>query len=120
MTSVGRGRIVNISGRDGFAGRANRAHGVTVKAGLHGFTKALAVELGPLGITTNTVVPGVIHTVRPMEHYPNLDYEERATRLPVRRVGRVEEIARTCVFLATDTGYINGTAIHVNGGESLF
>ena len=120
MRDSGAGRIINISGRDGFAGRTDRAHGVTVKAGIHGFTKALAMELGPLGITTNTVVPGLIQTTRRAEFYPNLNYDDRAKRIPVRRVGATQDIAEACAFLAKDAGYINGTTIHVNGGESLF
>lgn len=119
MVALGGGRIINVSGRDGFIGRANRAHGVAAKAGIHGLTKALAVELGPMGITTNTVVPGVVETTRPAEWYPGHEYVERATRIPVRRVGRSSDIARACAFLATDPGYINGAALHVNGGESL-
>ena len=119
MVELGGGRVINISGRDGFVGREGRAHGVAAKAGIHGLTKAMAMDLAPMGITTNTVVPGVIETTRPEKWYPGWDYTRRAERIPVRRVGRPDDIARTVVFLATGPDYINGTAIHVNGGESL-
>jgi NAD(P)-dependent dehydrogenase (short-subunit alcohol dehydrogenase family) len=119
MVEAGWGRIINISGRDGFSGILNRAHGVTVKAGIHGFTKALALEFGPAGIIVNTVVPGLIHTTRPKEWYPTLSYEERAEGIPVRHAGSVEDIARTVRFLVAEGDYIAGQAIHVNGGEFL-
>jgi NAD(P)-dependent dehydrogenase (short-subunit alcohol dehydrogenase family) len=119
MVEQGWGRIINISGRDGFSGIRNRAHGVTVKAGIHGFTKALALELGEHGITVNTVVPGLIMTTRPEEWYPHLDYGERAKNIPVRHVGDPEDVASICRYLVCDAGYITGQAIHVNGGEFL-
>jgi len=119
MIEAGWGRIINISGRDGFSGILNRAHGVTVKAGIHGFTKALALEFGPSGITVNTVVPGLIHTTRPKEWYPTLSYEERAEGIPVRHAGSVEDVASTVRFLVAEGTYITGQAVHVNGGEFL-
>jgi len=119
MVEAGWGRIINISGRDGFSGILNRAHGVTVKAGIHGFTKALSLEFGPSGITVNTVVPGLIHTTRPKEWYPTLSYEERAKGIPVRHAGSVDDIARTVRFLVAEGEYITGQAVHVNGGEFL-
>lgn len=119
MVEAGWGRIINISGRDGFSGILNRAHGVTVKAGIHGFTKALALEFGPSGITVNTVVPGLIRTTRPAEWYPTLSYEEREKGIPVRHSGDVDDIARTVRFLVAEGEYISGQAVHVNGGEFL-
>src|SRR5262245_53939258 len=62
MKARRRGRIVHISGRDGFVGKALRPHGVAAKAGLHGFTKALAHEVSQYGVTVNTVVPGLVDT----------------------------------------------------------
>lgn len=117
MVEAGWGRIINISGRDGFSGILNRAHGVTVKAGIHGFTKALALEFGPSGINVNTVVPGLIQTTRPKEWYPTLSYEERSKGIPVRHPGSVEDIAATVRFLVLEGDYITGQAVHVNGGE---
>lgn len=119
MTERGWGRIINISGRDGFTGIVNRAHGVSVKAGVHGLTKASALELGPHGVTVNTVVPGLIQTTRPEEWYPTLDYEARVAGIPLRRVGAVEDIANMCNFLVVHGGFVTGQALHVNGGEFL-
>jgi 3-oxoacyl-[acyl-carrier protein] reductase len=119
MLEAGWGRIINISGRDGFSGILNRAHGVTVKAGIHGFTKALALEFGPHGINVNTVVPGLIQTTRPKEWYPTLSYEERSQGIPVRHPGSVEDIASMVRYLVAEGDYITGQAVHVNGGEFL-
>ena len=119
MVAAGWGRIINISGRDAWTGHLNRAHGVSVKAGIHGLTKALALELGPRGVVVNTVVPGLIRTTRRAEWYPELDYDERAKGIPVRRPGTPDDVAELCVFLATQRGYINGQALHINGGEFL-
>lgn len=113
------GRIVNISGRDGFTGIHNRAHGVSVKAGIHGLTKACCLELGPHGITVNTVVPGLIQTTRPPEWYPSLDYQKRVEGIPLQRVGDVADIANMCHYLVVHGGFITGQALHINGGEFL-
>jgi len=117
------GRIIHISGHDGFVGRANRAHNVTCKAGIFALSKAIAVEFGPDGITANTVSPGMINTTRDPRNYP--DYEARAQKrlqvIPVRRRGTVEDIAEACLYLASDAGgFVTGQVIHVNGGEDMF
>ncbi|MHB8190918.1 MAG: SDR family NAD(P)-dependent oxidoreductase [Ferrimicrobium sp.] len=115
MIAKGGGCIINISGRDGFVGRAARAHGSAVKAGLHGFTKAIAKELGPLGIRVNTVVPSLIDTTRPAEWYPNWEEEMHREDIPLGHMGRSEDIARACTYLL-EAGYVTGQALHVNGG----
>lgn len=121
MKARRRGRIVHISGRDGFIGKAMRPHGVTAKAGLHGFTKALAHEVAAHGITVNTVVPGLVDTTRPAEHYPDWDPARGAASVPVRRLAEPREIAWACLFLASEeAAYITGQAIHLNGGLSMF
>jgi NAD(P)-dependent dehydrogenase (short-subunit alcohol dehydrogenase family) len=112
------GCIINVSGRDGFEGRAARAHGATVKAGLHGFTKALARELGPSGIRVNTVVPSLIDTTRPPEWYPGWADDADLKRIPVRHLGRSEDIADACVYLL-GASYVTGQALHVNGGVMM-
>lgn len=118
MIERGSGCIINISGRDGFEGRVARAHGATVKAGLHGFTKALARELGPHGIRVNTVVPSLIDTTRPAEWYPAWSEDANLDRIPVRHLGRSEDIAEACAYVLR-AGYVTGQALHVNGGVMM-
>jgi 3-oxoacyl-[acyl-carrier protein] reductase len=117
------GRIIHISGRDGFSPKTNRAHNVTAKAGTFALAKAIAVEFGEFGITANAVAPGIIETTRDPVHYPNfeVEYEKRRQALPLRRLGRVEDIADTCLFLTSESGgFITGQIIHANGGEFMF
>jgi len=122
MQTRGWGRLIHISGYDGFTGHLlNRAHNVACKAGMHGLTKAIAREFGPLGITCNTVVPGAINTERDWSEYPNTEVSKVAARIAVRRWGEVWDIAEACLYLAGDTaGFVTGQALHVNGGEHMF
>jgi len=121
MKERGWGRIIHISGVDGFAAIPNRAHNVTCKAGMFALSKAIAVELGPFGITANTVAPGVIDTTRDWTQYPHLrdGYGERIKKIPVRRIGDVSEIADACTYLV-GAGFVTGQVIHVNGGDAMF
>lgn len=117
------GRIILISGFDGFWGQiTQRAHNVTCKAGLHGLTMALAREFGPDGITANTVVPGAIDTERDWKQYTHqLNKEEIAKQIPVRRFGTPGEVAAACAYLSSDGGgFVSGQAIHVNGGHYMY
>jgi NAD(P)-dependent dehydrogenase (short-subunit alcohol dehydrogenase family) len=98
-------------------------HYVASKAGVMGFTKALALELGPKGITVNTIPPGFIDTpmLRKTEARGLLGegVEHHAALTPVRRVGTPEDIAAACSFLVSDeAGYITGQVIGVNGGRN--
>jgi NAD(P)-dependent dehydrogenase (short-subunit alcohol dehydrogenase family) len=116
------GRIIHISGFDGFWGQVTeRAHNITCKAGLHGLSKALAREFGADGITVNSVVPGAIDTVRDWSQYTHQARDKITAEIPVGRFGRVEEVAAACAFLCADTGgFTSGQAIHVNGGHYMF
>lgn len=121
MTDRKWGRIIHVSGYDGFTGHlVNRAYNIAAKAGMHGFSKALARELGPRGITANTVVPGAIDTERDWTQYPNTVKEEVRERIPARRWGHVDDLAYACLYLCTTGSFVNGQAIHVNGGEFMF
>ena len=116
------GRIIHVSGRDGFMPIPNRVHNITCKAGVYAMAKALAVEFGPFGITCNTVSPGLIDTTRDWTQYPQFrnGYGDRVKELPVRRVGRVDEIAAACTYLASDAaGFVTGQVLHVNGGDMM-
>jgi 3-oxoacyl-[acyl-carrier protein] reductase len=122
MREQGWGRVVHISGYDGWTGHIDqRAHNVTAKAGLHSLTKALAREYGPAGVTVNTVAPGAIATERDPEQYRHIDVHDVLQRLAVKEFGRPEDIAATCVYLAGESGrFVTGQVIHVNGGEFMF
>jgi NAD(P)-dependent dehydrogenase (short-subunit alcohol dehydrogenase family) len=123
MIEEGWGRIVNISSSSAQGGQPLMTHYVAAKAGVIGFTKALALELGPKGITVNTIPPGFIDTpmLRASERQGFLGQgvEHHAAQVPVRRVGRPEDIAAACAFLVGDeAGYITGQVIGVNGGRN--
>ncbi|HKH04995.1 MAG TPA: SDR family NAD(P)-dependent oxidoreductase [Acidimicrobiales bacterium] len=123
MIAAGWGRIVNISSSSAQGGQPYMVHYVTSKAGVIGFTKALALEFGPKGITVNTIPPGFIDTpmLRGSEQRGLLGgtVDEHAERTPVRRAGRPEDIAAACSFLVSDeAGYITGQVIGVNGGRN--
>jgi 3-oxoacyl-[acyl-carrier protein] reductase len=122
MRDRGWGRIIHISGYDGWTGHIDeRAHNVTAKAGMHGLTKAIAREYGRHGITANTVAPGAIATRRDPEQYRHVDIEDVLKRLAVESFGQPEDIAAACVYLAGDSGrFVTGQVIHVNGGEFMF
>lgn len=116
------GRIVNISSSSAQGGQARMAAYVSSKAGLIGLTKTLALELGPKGITVNTIPPGMV--VTPMlekaiaEGRFTASLEHFASITPVRRAGRPEDIANAAVFLCQDeSSYITGQVLGVNGGR---
>lgn len=123
MIAAGWGRIVNISSSSALGGQQYMTHYVSSKAGLIGFTKALALELGPEGITVNTIPPGFVDTpmLRDSEEHGLLggSVDEHAQRTPVRRPGRPEDIAAACSFLVSEeAGYVTGQVIGVNGGRN--
>jgi NAD(P)-dependent dehydrogenase (short-subunit alcohol dehydrogenase family) len=115
------GRIVLISGFDGFWGQVtHRAHNITAKAGLHGLAMALAREFGPDGITANTVAPGAIDTVRDWSQYTHQQREQIEREIPLGRYGKPEEVAAACELLCAERGgFISGQVIHVNGGHYM-
>jgi 2-hydroxycyclohexanecarboxyl-CoA dehydrogenase len=123
MIEAGWGRIVNISSSSAQSGQQYMTHYVASKAGLIGLTKSLALELGPEGITVNTVPPGFVDTpmLRASEENGLLGgtVDQHAERTPVRRPGRPEDIAAACSFLVSEeAGYITGQVIGVNGGRN--
>ena len=110
------GRIINISSIWGICGASCEVHYSAAKAGVIGFTKALAKEVGPSGITVNCVAPGVIETDMNRALSEN-DLEALCDETPVGRLGTVSDIASTVLFLSEDTGsFITGQVISPNGG----
>ena len=116
LTEGGRGAIINIGGLTAYTGAPQRAHVVTSKAGLDGFTKALAVELAPRSITVNLVAPGLIDTKR-----KGGDPAHRKSRTVLAgRLGQPDDIAAMVRLLAGPRGrYLTGQTIHINGGVYL-
>ncbi|MET8655271.1 MULTISPECIES: SDR family NAD(P)-dependent oxidoreductase [Nocardia] len=123
MLEAGWGRIVNISSSSTQSGQPFMSHYVSAKSAVNGLTKALALELGPSGITVNSVPPGFIDTpmLRKNEEARRLGgtVEDHIQRTPVRRVGTPADIAAACSFLISEeAGYITGQSIGVNGGRN--
>jgi NAD(P)-dependent dehydrogenase (short-subunit alcohol dehydrogenase family) len=122
-TALAAVRIVNISSSSAQSGQAYMTHYVASKSAVNGLTKALALELGPAGITVNAVPPGFIDTpmLRRAESRELIGgtVEDHIARTPVRRVGRPEDIAAACAFLVSEeAGYITGQILGVNGGRN--
>ena len=116
MLDRGFGRIVNISSVNGQRGQFGQVNYSAAKAGMHGFTMALAHEGAAKGITVNTVSPGYVETAMTMSMRDDVR-EAIISGIPMRRMGTPEEIASTVAFLASDeTTYITGANIPVNGG----
>ena len=118
LRQSGAGTIVNIGGLSAHTGAKNRAHVVTAKAGIIGFTRALAHDLSDDGITANCVVPGLIGTPRPKDRPEPAHHLIHQTITSAR--GRPEDVAAAVRFLCSPAArYINGQAIHANGGAHL-
>lgn len=110
------GRIISIGSVVGSSGNSGQANYTAAKAGLVGFSKSLAQEIGSRGITVNVVSPGFIDTDMTAA-LPDMVKEEMLKRIPLKKLGQVEDIAEIVSFLASDCGnYITGETIHVNGG----
>jgi 3-oxoacyl-[acyl-carrier protein] reductase len=122
MTQAKWGRIVNISSTSALGNRG-QANYATAKAGLIGFTKTLALELGKFGVTANAVAPGFVETdmTQATAARQGIDYEDWkltvARDIPIGRIGQPEDIAAVASFLCRDeAGYVSGQVIYVNGG----
>lgn len=110
------GRIISVGSVVGFSGNSGQANYTAAKAGLVGFSKSLAQELGSRGVTVNVVAPGFIDTDMTAA-LPDMVKDELLKRIPMRKLGQAEDIADAVVFLASDSAkYITGETIHVNGG----
>ena len=116
MTKAKWGRIVNISSVVGSMGNSGQSNYSATKAGVEGFSRALAKELGSRNITVNTVAPGFIDTDM-TKNLPEASKDAMLSQIPLARLGEPSEIADVVSFLVSDSaGYITGETIHVNGG----
>ena len=116
MMKAKHGRIVTITSVIGATGNPGQANYAATKAGVIGFTKSLAREIGSRGITVNTVAPGFIDTDMTRE-LPEAQQQALLAQIPLGRLGAVEDIANAVAFLASaDAAYITGETLHVNGG----
>ena len=110
------GRIVNLSSVVGRMGNAGQTNYAATKAGIEGFTRSLAREIGSRGITVNAVAPGFIHTDMTRE-LSDSQRQAMVDRTALGRMGSVEDVAGVVAFLASEAGaYITGETVHVNGG----
>ena len=111
------GRVINIESSTVKEPADNLALSNAIRPGVVGWAKTLAREIGPDGITVNTIAPGRIDTERIREVWPDGPTEEDLKTIPLRRLGRTDEIAAVVCFLASDAGsYVTGTVIPVDGG----
>jgi acetoacetyl-CoA reductase len=119
MRERGFGRIVNISSINGQKGQMGQTNYSAAKAGMIGFSKALAQENAKKGITVNTIAPGYVDTEM-VSAVPKNVLDQIIAAIPVGRLGMADEIARCVAFLAAeDAGFITGATLSVNGGQYI-
>jgi len=119
MRERGFGRIVSISSINGLAGAMGQTNYAAAKAGIIGFSKSLALEVAAKGVTVNVVAPGYIETDMVRAIAPEV-LEKIVARIPVKKLGEVEGIARLVAFLADEnSGFITGATFNINGGQYL-
>ncbi|MBL9009935.1 MAG: acetoacetyl-CoA reductase [Alphaproteobacteria bacterium] len=118
MRTRGFGRIVNISSINGQKGQIGQSNYSAAKAGIIGFTKALAQEGAAKGITVNVICPGYINTEMVAAMKPEALAKVVAT-IPVGRLGEADEIARGVLFLVQDPGFMNGSTLTMNGSQYI-
>ncbi|MGD0189933.1 MAG: acetoacetyl-CoA reductase [Rhizomicrobium sp.] len=120
MLERGFGRVVNIGSINGQAGQYGQVNYAAAKSGIHGFTKALAQEGAPKGITVNAIAPGYIDTDMVAAVPPNV-LEKIVAKIPVGRLGKAGEIARGVLFLISDdAGFVTGSTLSINGGQHMY
>ncbi len=116
MMKARKGRIINIGSVVGTTGNPGQANYAAAKAGMVGFSRSLAREVGSRGITVNTVAPGFIDTDMTKE-LPDEQKDALLASIPMGRLGQADEIAQAVLFLASEhASYITGETLHVNGG----
>ena len=114
------GRIVNIGSINGQAGQYGQVNYSAAKEGIHGFTKALALEGAAKNITVNAIAPGYVDTDMVRAVPPNI-LEKIVARIPIGRLGRAQDISRAVLFLvADDAEFITGSTLSINGGQHMY
>ena len=114
------GRIVNIGSMNGQAGQLNQVNYVAAKAGMHGFTKALALEGAKHGITVNTVAPGYVDTYL-MRNMPERILNKIVGKSPIHRLGTEQEVGHAVVFLVDEkSAWTTGSTVTLNGGTHMY
>jgi 3-oxoacyl-[acyl-carrier protein] reductase len=117
----GSGRIISLTSGRAFQGAKNGAHYAASKAGIIGFSKSLALELAPHGITVNVICPGITDTAQPRGHQTEEQIYAQAQRIPMGRIGQPEDLVGPVIFLASDAAaFITGQTILVNGGSIMW
>ena len=119
MRARGFGRVVNVSSINGQAGQLGQTNYSAAKAGVHGFTKALAQEVARKGVTVNTVAPGYINTDM-VAAVPEKVRDSIIAKIPVGRLGEADEIAQAILYLCgPNSGFITGSCLSINGGQHM-
>ena len=114
------GRIINISSVNGQKGAFGQTNYSAAKAGMHGFTKALALETARFGITVNTVSPGYLRTKMVSAVPAEIMQTKILPQIPVGRLGEPDEVAALVAYLASDAaGFVTGADIAINGGQHM-
>jgi len=121
MVERGWGRVINVSSVNGQKGAFGQTNYSAAKAGMHGFTKALALEVAKKGVTVNTISPGYIGTKMVMAIPKEVLDTKIVPQIPIGRLGHPEEVAGLCAYLASDeAAFITGANISINGGQHMF
>jgi acetoacetyl-CoA reductase len=120
MVDRGWGRIINISSVNGQKGAFGQTNYSAAKAGVHGFTKALALEVARKGVTVNTISPGYIGTKMVMEIPKDVLDSKIIPQIPMARLGKPEEVAGLVAYLASEeAAFVTGANIAINGGQHM-
>ena len=120
MVARGWGRIVNISSVNGSKGSVGQTNYAAAKAGMHGFTKSLALEVARKGVTVNTISPGYLATKMVTAIPQEILDTKILPQIPAGRLGKPEEVASlVCYLCSTDAGFVTGANIAINGGQHM-
>jgi acetoacetyl-CoA reductase len=121
MMERGWGRVINISSVNGQKGAFGQTNYAAAKAGLHGFTKSLALEVAKKGVTVNTISPGYIGTKMVTAIAPEVLASKILPQIPMSRLGKPEEVAGLVAYLSSEeAAFVTGANISINGGQHMF